>query len=106
MLRVTLHYGIHFILPIIIGFLFFKKNRGIIILILLAGISIDVDHLLASPIFNPNRCSIGFHPLHGYLAIGLYLLLFAIKKTRVIGLALCLHIMADLVDCFLLRLNF
>ena len=30
---------------------------------------IDVDHLLADPIYDPDRCSIGFHPLHSHAAM-------------------------------------
>lgn len=85
--------------PIVIGLVFFKKDRVKIILILLSGILIDVDHLLAQPIFDANRCSIGFHPLHSYMAIGLYMLLFLFRKTRIIGLALLIHIIADISDC-------
>ena len=103
MLRFFLHYGIHFLLPVIIGLLFFKENRLKIILILLAGILIDLDHLLATPIFDPNRCSIGFHPLHSYWAIVFYVLLLGWKKTRIIGLALLIHILADLVDCVFIK---
>lgn len=62
---------------------------------------IDLDHLLASPIFDPNRCSIGFHPLHSYYAIIIYFLGCFYKPTRVIALGLLLHMVADYVDCFL-----
>ncbi|MGB5237094.1 MAG: DUF6122 family protein [Flavobacteriaceae bacterium] len=103
MLRIVLHYGIHFVLPVLIGFLFFKKNRAWIIIILLSGILIDLDHLLATPIFDPMRCSIGFHPLHSYAAISGYLVLTIIKKTRIIGLALLIHILADWVDCIFIN---
>nr|WP_298927952.1 DUF6122 family protein [uncultured Allomuricauda sp.] len=102
MLRFIIHYGIHFIVPILIGFLFFKENRIKVILVLLAGIVIDLDHLLAEPIFDLNRCSINFHPLHSYWAILLYCILPFFKQTRIIGLALIIHIIADVVDCFLI----
>lgn len=102
MTRFILHYGIHFLLPVLIGLIFFKENRIWVIIILLSGIIIDLDHLLASPIFDPERCSIGFHPLHSYLAIAVYVLLFVFKKTRVFGLALLIHILADAVDCALI----
>ncbi|PLB18470.1 MAG: putative transmembrane protein [Flavobacteriaceae bacterium FS1-H7996/R] len=69
---------------------------------MILGMFIDLDHLLANPIFDPNRCSINFHPLHSYYAIGVYLLLFIPKKTRLIGLGLVIHIFADLVDCELM----
>ncbi len=102
MLRFLLHYGIHFIIPIAIGLLFFKENRIKVVLILLAGIVIDADHILADPIFDPDRCSIDFHPLHSYWAIGVYFSLLFLKKTRIYGIALIIHIMADLIDCWLL----
>ncbi|WP_396589430.1 DUF6122 family protein [Allomuricauda sp. R78024] len=102
MLRFIIHYSIHFIVPILIGFLFFKENRIKVILVLLAGIVIDLDHLLAEPIFDLNRCSINFHPLHSYWAISLYCILPFFKQTRIIGLALIIHIIADVVDCFLI----
>lgn len=102
MLRFFLHYGIHFIVPIAVGLLFFKEKRVKVIVILLSGILIDIDHLLASPIFDPNRCSIGFHPLHGYVAIGIYTVLLCYPKTRIFGLALLIHILADVVDCLLI----
>jgi len=102
MLRFFIHYGIHFLVPIAIGLLFFKGNKTKAILILLSAIIIDVDHLLASPIFDPNRCSIDFHPLHSYWAIGIYILLLIPEKTRIFGIALAIHILADLIDCYLI----
>ncbi len=71
-------------------------------LILWAGILIDVDHLWANPLFDPNRCSIGFHPLHSYWAILGYGILPWFKATRLIGLALLIHIFADMTDCLLI----
>ena len=102
MLRFLVHYGIHFLVPIAIGFVFFKENRLMVMTILLSGILIDVDHLIANPIFDPNRCSIGFHPLHSYWALVLYVALFLYKRTRIFGLALLIHILADAIDCWML----
>ena len=103
MIRFLLHYGIHFLLPILIGMLFFKKQRWIVIIILLSGIIIDIDHLLATPVFDPNRCSLGYHPLHSFWILPVYLVLFLYRKTRIFGLALLIHILADAVDCLFLR---
>ena len=105
MLRIFLHYGIHFIVPVLVGLLFFKRNRNEAILIMLACIVIDLDHLLATPVFDPLRCSINYHPLHSYWAIFVYLLLFVYKRTRILGLGLLIHILADLVDCALISLE-
>jgi hypothetical protein len=102
MLQPFIHYGIHFGLPLLIALLFFKsywlKAYGIMIL----GMLIDLDHLLANPIFDSNRCSINFHPLHSYYAIAVYISLLLPKKTRLIGLGLVIHIIADMADCSLM----
>ncbi len=102
MLQMALHYGIHFIIPIIIAFFFYKKNFVVVLLIMYSTMLIDLDHLLATPIFDPNRCSINFHPLHSYIVIAIYLVLLIPKKTRVLGIGLCIHIIADTVDCLLM----
>ncbi len=103
MLRFFIHYGIHFLVPIFIGVLFYPKEKRLqVISILLAGIVIDIDHLIASPIFDPNRCSIDFHPLHQYWAIAIYIALLFFKKTRIFGIALLIHILADAIDCYLI----
>jgi len=105
MLRFFIHYGIHLLVPIAIGLLFFKENKGNAIIILLAGIVIDLDHVFANPIFDPNRCSIDFHPLHTYWAVGFYFLLLFNKRTRIFGIALLIHIIADMADCYLIGLQ-
>jgi len=103
MLRFYIHYGIHFIVPIVIGYFFFKDYKLKAIVILLAAIVIDVDHLFASPIFDPNRCSINFHPLHSYFAIAIYFSFLFFKKTRIYGIALLIHILADIADCLFIK---
>lgn len=99
MLQSLTHYGIHFIGPILIALIFFKSNWKWATVIMISTMLIDLDHLLANPIFDPNRCSINFHPLHSYYAIGIYFILSLIKKTRVLGIGLLIHILADSVDC-------
>lgn len=99
MLQTLSHYGIHFLIPLLIALLFFKRKWKIGFLVMMAAFIIDLDHLLANPIFDANRCSINFHPLHTYYAIILYMLLLIPKTTRLVGLGLCIHILADYVDC-------
>jgi hypothetical protein len=55
------HYFLHLIFPGIIAFVFYRKDWKKVYLILLATMLVDLDHLLADPIFDPNRGSIGFH---------------------------------------------
>ena len=102
MLQPLMHYGIHLIVPLIISIIFFKLKWKVVYIIMLSTMLIDLDHLLATPIFDPNRCSISFHPLHSYFAIGVYLLLLIPKNTRVLALGLCIHIIADQADCWLM----
>lgn len=66
-----------------------------------AAILIDLDHLFADPIVDPDRCSVGFHYLHSYWITGVYLLLAIIPKTRLIGLGLVIHIVLDGLSCLL-----
>ena len=60
---------------------------------------VDADHLLATPIFDPDRCSIGYHPLHSYYAIVLYFVLLFFPKTRIIAVGLLFHMFTDWQDC-------
>ncbi len=102
MLQTIVHYSIHFILPLVVALLFFKKHWKLAVIIMLSTMLIDLDHLLATPIFDPNRCSINFHPLHSYYAIGIYFVLSCIKKTRLIGIGCLIHIFADYIDCIMM----
>ena len=68
-------------------------------LVMSGTIIVDLDHLLANPIYNPDRCSIGFHPLHSFWAIGAYVLLLIPGKTRVIAIGLIIHMLLDGIDC-------
>ncbi|MEM6772409.1 MAG: DUF6122 family protein [Bacteroidota bacterium] len=67
---------------------------------MLATMLVDLDHLLAVPMFDPSRCSIGFHPLHTWPAMVVYAVLFFIPKTRVVGLGLLFHMVTDWQDCW------
>lgn len=100
-----IHYFLHIIFPVFVAYLIDKPHWFRTYLVLMLTMLVDLDHLLATPIFNPCRCSIGFHPLHSYIAIGLYLLLLVPKKTRIIAIGLLLHMLADGIDClFILHL--
>lgn len=94
-----LHIILHFIVPGIAAILFFRDKWWHSWLIMGLAIIIDLDHLLATPIFDPNRCSIGFHLLHSYIAIGVYLGLCLYRKTRILGAGLMIHIILDFSEC-------
>jgi len=105
MLRFGVHYGIHFLVPIAVALLFYKNNLRYAIVVLLAGILIDLDHLWATPIFDPDRCSINFHPLHSYWAMVVYLGMLWFKRWRIFGLAACIHLLADTADCLFIAMQ-
>lgn len=102
-MRPFIHYFLHLGFPLIIALLFFRKDWKKVYLIFLATMLVDLDHLFANPIFQANRCSIHFHPLHSYYAIGVYVLMLFFKKPfNFIALGLVLHMLTDLTDCVIL----
>lgn len=100
LLQSILHYSLHFLVPGLIAFVFFRSQWKRAWIIMVATMAIDLDHLLATPIFDPTRCSIGFHPLHSYYAIVIYLVMLLFKQTRIIAVGLLFHIITDWQDCY------
>lgn len=95
-----LHIALHFLVPAIIALLFYRKQWIKVYLIFIATMLVDLDHLLADPIYDPERCSIGFHPLHSWIAIGVYFLMLFFPVTRIVGLGLVIHMSLDFIDCY------
>lgn len=95
-----LHISLHLVVPLSVVGLFFKKDWKIAYFIMLSTMLVDLDHLLANPIYDPNRCSIGFHPLHQPWFIAFYFILSFYPKTRFIGVGLVIHMVLDAIDCY------
>jgi hypothetical protein len=93
------HIFLHFLLPAIVAGLFYRRDWKSAFLIMTATMLVDLDHLLATPVYDPTRCSIGFHPLHRFLPIGLYVSFTFIKKLRLTGIGLLIHMALDSIDC-------
>lgn len=102
-LRAGLHLLLHLAVPALVAWLFFRTNFQRAWLLLLLGWLIDLDHLLADPVYAPDRCSIGFHPLHTAPAVAVYGLLVIPRPTRLLGIGLLIHIGLDLIDCLWMR---
>lgn len=106
-LQPVIHYGLHFAAPGLIAWGIVQNTRWTqkswknTWLVLLATMLVDLDHLLATPIFDPGRCSIGFHPLHSYYAIGAYFVLLLPAKTRIVAIGLLFHMFTDRLDCWM-----
>jgi hypothetical protein len=99
MFRPAVHLLAHFIVPGAAAKWAYADRWRSAWIIMVATMIIDLDHLLADPVYDPNRCGIGFHPLHTYPAVGIYLLLLIIPKIRLVALGLVIHVVLDGVDC-------
>jgi hypothetical protein len=100
-IRHVIHYGLHLLAPFVIGKLIWKEHGWKAGGIMLGTLIIDLDHLLADPIFDPCRCSIGFHPLHTLWAAIVYTGLLAVPswKWRSISTGCLWHLITDALDC-------
>ncbi len=99
MFRSYLHLALHFLVPAAIAAIFFRKKFLRTWVTMTATMLIDVDHLLENPVYDPLRCSIGFHPLHQYPAIAAYGLLVFWPRLRLIAIGLLTHMFLDGLDC-------
>ncbi|WP_435531790.1 DUF6122 family protein [Sinobacterium norvegicum] len=90
---------LHALVPLIVAVLFFRRDWKKAYLIMMATMIVDVDHLLATPIYDPLRCSIGFHPLHQTVPMLLYAVACFIPKLRYVGIGLVIHMALDAIDC-------
>lgn len=93
------HLALHFVVPAILVAIFYRKSWQFAYLVMIATLIVDIDHLLADPIYDPGRCSIGFHPLHQPWFIALYLLLCFFPGSRLGGIGLTVHMALDAIDC-------
>jgi hypothetical protein len=103
-MRSALHLLAHFLVPGLVATGLSKwlkpmRSWQYYWFIMSASILIDFDHLLADPIYDPNRCSLGFHPLHSVWAVMAYMGLLYPRKTRIIAVGLLIHMGLDGIDC-------
>ena len=99
MVRAVIHGILHIAVPGVAARLGWRKTWlrawGIMVLCNL----VDLDHLLADPLFDPNRCSIGFHPLHSWPAQVVWVGLALWPRTRLVGVGVLIHMGLDAIDC-------
>ena len=93
------HYFLHLAAPGILAWAFYRKSWLKAWVVMLCTMAVDLDHLLAVPVFDACRCSIGFHPLHSWWAIGVYAAMLFHPKTRLAGIGLLWHMVVDGIDC-------
>ena len=121
------HLALHFVLPLLVALVFYRTTWRHSWLLLVSTMLVDIDHLLATPIYDPARCSIGFHPLHTAVPFAVYVVLFAlpllawlwdkaapreraeadrskkpiVRTLHLVGLGLIIHMALDWSDCVL-----
>jgi len=102
MLQFVIHYSLHLLFPGLLAYLLFRDNWKRAWLVMIATMIVDLDHLLAEPIFDPGRCSIEYHVLHSYWAIACYFVLLIFPKMRIVALGLLFHMLTDTIDCWMM----
>ena len=93
-----LHLLLHFSVPALVAGFFFRQHWQRAYGLMIVTMMVDLDHLLANPIYDAARCSIGFHPLHQPPLMVGYLALCFFTKTRFIGFGLIIHMILDSID--------
>lgn len=104
-LRAVLHIVLHGAVPLGLAYALARPRWLRPFGLMLLGLVIDLDHLLADPLYDPNRCSVGFHPLHTAPAAAVYVLLLAWPRARWVAAGLIVHLLLDAVDCVWMRLS-
>ncbi len=99
LVRTFVHLVLHIAIPGVVARLGFPDRWKRAWLIMVSTMVVDLDHLLANPVYEPLRCGIGFHPLHSYLAIVVYLAMVIPPKTRILAIGLIIHMLLDGIDC-------
>lgn len=111
-----IHILLHIVVPYIVAVILYRDRKWKVFWILMAAMLVDLDHLAADPVYDPDRCSIGFHALHTMPFIVLYGLMFLFpylpekiisrlvkpKTADIIhlaGLGLVIHMALDWLDC-------
>jgi hypothetical protein len=95
----ALHLLLHLVVPGAVAWVFFRDHWRLAWFVMVATMLVDLDHLLADPIYDPGRCSIGYHPLHTAPAIAGYAVLAVLPWTRLVGVGLLIHMALDGLDC-------
>jgi len=96
----VIHIILHFLLPVAVAVVFYRKQWKKVSLVFCATMLVDVDHLIAEPVYDAFRCSINYHPLHSYWAIAVYCILLLPKKSRIVAIGLLTHMLLDWQDCY------
>ena len=118
-----IHLALHVLVPLLTAWTCYPRRWWRAFGLLMSTMMVDADHLLANPIYDPERCSIGFHPLHTWPWILVYAGMAAAPLARraerqeqpwvaarlapatevvhLLGIGLLIHMALDQLDCWL-----
>ena len=93
LIRAVVHYGLHFLAPLLLALLFKRGHRAKAYWVMVCTMLVDLDHLFANP-------------LHSYVAIGVYVIMCLLPYEklnwpwwlRAIGIGLIFHMLTDWQD--------
>lgn len=117
--RAIIHILLHILVPLVVALIIARKGQVVrVFCLMMLTMLVDLDHLLATPIYQADRCSILFHPLHQTWAFAIYtlmvlwpLLLLGLKRCLKpmevtigwLGSGLVIHMLLDATDCLWMR---
>ena len=98
-IRPLVHLVLHVLVPGAVARIAYLDRWRVVWMVMVATMVVDLDHLLADPVYDPQRCGLGFHPLHTYPAIAIYAVLTLLPSTRIVAVGLVIHMVLDGIDC-------
>lgn len=94
-----LHLVLHVLVPALVTLIFYPRHSWAAFIRLMAGMVIDVDHIMADPFYDSERCSINYHLLHTPIPIIIYGALYFVPRLRILSVGLIIHIILDYLNC-------
>lgn len=99
-MRPILHLALHALVPLAVAaWLAPAGRRRFAFVVMIATMAVDLDHLLADPLYDPNRCSLTTHPLHRPILLPVWAGLAFWPPARWAGVGLLIHMALDGIDC-------
>ena len=93
------HLLLHAVAPALVARLVWGEAWLRAWLVMSATMLVDLDHFFSSTVYDANRCSIGFHPLHSGPVPIVWLAAACWRPTRLVGVGLVIHMILDGLDC-------
>ena len=100
----AIHYGLHLMFAVLLAYWLYPARWKQVSFLLLSTMLIDLDYLWqlfveGGQVFDATRLSIGFHRLHTWPAIAIYVGMLAFRgPVQILGLGLLLYMVTDAVD--------